>query len=54
MKRRCEICGAGAGLWTIELRRREGQKTPDLTLTLCGSCLPRALEVMEQKEKAQG
>ena len=54
MGKRCEICGAGAGLWTIELRRREGQKTPDLTLTLCGSCLPRALEVMEQKEKDQG
>ena len=54
MGKQCEICGAGAGLWTIELRRREGQKTPDLTLTLCGSCLPRALEVMEQKAKDQG
>ena len=54
MGKKCEICGAGAGLWSIELHRREGQKKPDFTLTLCNSCLPRALEVMEQKEKDQG
>jgi len=54
MGKQCEICGAAAMLWTIELRRGEGQKKPDLTLTLCKTCLPRALEVMEQKVKDQG
>ena len=49
MKRRCEICGAAAGLWTIELRRGEGQEKPDLTLTLCGSCLPGALDKLDDR-----
>ena len=48
----CQFCGAKAPIWNIRVYRREDQARPDFSLTICGKCLPRVNEFLEESDKS--